>query len=58
MMADEASPEELWQRRAEERAHTSDDEIERLFITAAKHKEDFIRQITEWRFQKHFKKVP
>ncbi len=57
-MADDATPEALWQRRAEERPHTSDDEIERLFIAAAKDKEDFIRQITEWRFEKHLGKVP
>ena len=48
MMADDGTPEELWQRLAEESPHTSDDEIERLFITAAKAKQDFIRQITEW----------
>ena len=51
MMADDATPEELWQHLAEESPHTSDDEIERLFIAAAKDNEDFIRQITEWRFQ-------
>jgi hypothetical protein len=51
MMGDDATPEELWQRLAEESPHTSDDEIERLFIAAAKDNEDFIRQITEWRFQ-------
>jgi hypothetical protein len=50
LMADDATPEELWQRLAEESPHTSDDEIERLFIPAAKDNEDFIRQITEWRF--------
>ena len=50
MMAGDATPEELWQRR-EENPHTSDEEIERLFIAAAKDKEDFIRQITEWVFQ-------
>ena len=48
MMVDGATPEELWQRHTEESPHTSDDEIERLFITAAKAKQDFIRQITEW----------
>jgi hypothetical protein len=42
-------PEEL--RLAEESPHTPDDEIERLFITAAKDNEDFIRQITEWGLQ-------
>jgi hypothetical protein len=51
MMADDTTSEELWQRLAEESPHTSDDEIERLFITAAKDKEDFIRQITEWGLQ-------
>jgi hypothetical protein len=51
IMADDATPMDLWQRLAEERPHTSDDEIERLFIAAAKDNEDFIRQITEWRFQ-------
>ena len=50
MMGDDATPEELWQRLAEESPRTSDDEIERLFIAAAKDNEDFIRQITEWRF--------
>ena len=50
MMADDATPEELWQRLAEERPHTSHDEIERLFIAAAKDNEDFIRQIMEWVF--------
>ena len=49
-MADNATPEDLWQRLAEESPHTSDDEIERLFIAAAKDNEDFLRQITEWRF--------
>ena len=51
MMADDATREELLQRLAEESSHTSDDEIERLFIAAAKDNEDFIRQITEWGFQ-------
>ena len=51
IMADDATPEDLWQRLAEESPHTSDDEIERLFIAAAKDNEDFIRQITEWGFQ-------
>ena len=50
-MADDATPEDLWQRLAEESPHTSDDEFERLFVAAAKDKEDFVRQITEWRFQ-------
>ena len=49
MMVDDATPEELC--LAEESPHTSDDEIERLFIAAAKNNEDFIRQITEWGFQ-------
>ena len=47
IITDDANPEELW-RRAEESPHASDDEIERLFIAAAKDNEDFIRQITEW----------
>jgi hypothetical protein len=51
MMADDATPEELWQRRAEENPHTSDEEIERLFIAAAKDNEDLIRQIMEWGFR-------
>jgi hypothetical protein len=51
MITDDANPEELWRRRAQESPHASDDEIERLFIAAAKDKEDFIRQITEWVFQ-------
>ena len=51
MMADDAISEELLLRLAEESPHTSDDEIERLFIAAAKDNEDFIRQITEWGFQ-------
>ena len=51
MMADDATAVELWERHAEESPHTSDDEIERLFIAAAKDNEDFIRQITEWGFQ-------
>jgi hypothetical protein len=51
MMADDATPEDLWQRRgAEESPHTSDEEIERLFIAAAKDNEDLIRQIMEWGF--------
>jgi hypothetical protein len=45
MMADDTTPEELWQHLAEESPHTSDDEIERLFITAAKDNEYFIRQM-------------
>ena len=36
MMADDGTPEELWQRLAEESPHTSDDEIERLFIAASR----------------------
>ena len=52
MMVDDAIPEELWQRIAEESPHTSDDEIERLFIAAAKAQQDFIRQITEWVFER------
>jgi hypothetical protein len=52
MMADDAPPEELWQRLAEESPHTSDDEIERLFIATAMAKRDFIRQITEWVFKR------
>jgi hypothetical protein len=52
MMVDDAIPEELWQRIAEESPHTSDDEIERLFIATAKAKQDFIRQITEWVFER------
>ena len=51
IIVDDATPVDLWQRLAEERPHTSDDEIERLFIAAAKDNEDFIRQITEWGFQ-------
>jgi hypothetical protein len=47
----DAPPEKLWQRRAEESPHTSDDEIERLFIAAAKDNKDFIRQIMEWGFE-------
>jgi hypothetical protein len=48
IMADEATPEELWQRIAEENPHARDDEIARLFIAAAKDNEEFVRQITEW----------
>ena len=51
MMADDATAAELWQRHAEESPHASDDEIERLFVVAAKDNEEFIRQITEWVFQ-------
>jgi hypothetical protein len=51
IIADDANLKELWRRRAEESPHASEDEIERLFIAAAKDKEDFIRQITEWVFQ-------
>jgi hypothetical protein len=51
IIVDDATPGDLWQRHAEESPHTSDDEIERLFIAAAKDNEDFIRQITEWGFQ-------
>ena len=52
MMADDGTPEELWQRLAEESPHTSDDEIERLFVAPAKAKQDFIRQIAEWVFKR------
>ena len=52
MTVDDATPEQLWQRLAEESPHTSDDEIERLFIAATKAKQDFIRQITEWVFKR------
>jgi hypothetical protein len=51
MMADDAPPVELWQRHAEESPHTSDEEIERLFIAAAKDNEDRIRRIMEWGFR-------
>ena len=51
MMAHDATPVELWQRHAEESPHTSDDEIERLFIAAAKDNEDLIQQIMEWGFR-------
>ena len=51
VMADDATRKDSWQRLAEESTHKSDDEIERLFLAAAKDNEDFIRQITEWRFQ-------
>jgi hypothetical protein len=51
MMTDDATPVELWQRHAEESPHTSDDEIERLFIAAAKDNEDLIQQIMEWGFR-------
>jgi hypothetical protein len=51
MMADDATPKELWRRHTEESPHTSDDEIERLFIAAAKDNEDLIRQIMEWGFR-------
>ena len=51
-MADDATLVDLWQPLAEESPHTSDDEIERLFIAAAKAKQDFIRQITEWVFKR------
>ena len=50
MMADDATPVELWRRHAEESPHTSDDEIERLFI-GAKDNEDLIQQIMEWGFR-------
>ena len=50
-MTDDANTEEMSGRLVEESPHASDDEIERLFIAAAKDKEDFIRQITEWVFQ-------
>ena len=49
IITDDATPVEL--RHAEESPRTSDEEIERLFIAAAKDNEDFIRQITEWVFQ-------
>jgi hypothetical protein len=39
IMADDATPEDLWQRLAEESPL--------LFIAAVKDNEDFIRQITE-----------
>jgi GTPase Era involved in 16S rRNA processing len=51
MMADDATREELWRRLGEESPHTSDDEIERLFIAVAKDNEDRIRQIMEWGFR-------
>jgi hypothetical protein len=51
IMTDDATPEGFWQHLAQESPHTSHDEIERLFIAAAKDNEDFVRQITEWRFQ-------
>ena len=51
IMTDDPNHEQLWRERAEVSSHASDDEIERLFITAAKDNEDFIRQITEWVFQ-------
>jgi hypothetical protein len=51
----DASPEELRLRLAEESSHTSDDDIERLFIAAAKDNEDLIRQITEWVFNNTWK---
>ena len=52
MMAADATPEDLWQRRGvEESPHTSDEEIERLFIAAAKDNEDLIRQVMEWAFR-------
>ena len=57
IMADDVSSEKLWQGLAEESSHTSDDEIERLFIAAAKDNEDFMRQITEWGFQQRLEKV-
>ena len=50
MMADDATPVE-WRHHAEESPHTSDDEIERLFIAAAKDNEDLIQQIMEWGFR-------
>jgi hypothetical protein len=48
---DDATPVELWQGHAEESPHTSDDEIERLFIAAAKDNENLIQQIMEWGFR-------
>jgi hypothetical protein len=57
MMVPEDAHEDLWRRLGEESPHTSDDEIERLFIAAAKDNEDFMRQIKEWGFQQHLEKV-
>ena len=51
IMTDDANHEQLWRQRAEESPHTSDDEIERLFIAAAKDNEDRIRRIMEWGFR-------
>jgi hypothetical protein len=39
IMAEEATPEELWQRIAEENPHARDDEIALLLIAAAKDNE-------------------
>ena len=50
IMANDATPEELWLRLVEENPHAFNDEIARLFIAAAKDNEDFVRQITEWVF--------
>ncbi len=49
-VADDA-PEDLRRRLGEESPHTCDDEIERLFIAAAKDNEDLVRQIMEWVFR-------
>jgi hypothetical protein len=51
IMTDDANAEEMWGRLVEDSPHASDDEIETLFIAAAKNNEDFVRQITEWVFQ-------
>ena len=64
-MVDDATPEELWQRLAEESPHTSDVTRSKgssslgsvvnhhhLLPRAAKAKQDFIRQITEWVFKR------
>ena len=50
-MTDDANHEQLWRQRAEVSPHASDDEIERLFIAAAKDSEDLIQQIMEWGFR-------
>ena len=42
ILANDATPEDLWQRLAKESPH--------LFIAAVKDNEDFIRQIIEWGF--------
>jgi hypothetical protein len=51
IMTDDTNHEQLWRQRAEVSPHASDDEIERLFITAAKDNEDLIQQIMEWGFR-------